>query len=251
MSEGNPLFNNPDTSGQSDVDVQWTQIRFGVNPKYKVTDKDGNVTYPVVMTYDERNENGQLREDQVLTVGNGFKVDDDGNLTAENPKLNQGGAADGFARNSKGAKLLDSLVPLNIDAFRAKLEAGIGPRNPEFWEGISFHLVLDKEYGKPDAEGKRKEFPFPTATAFYGWDGIPAEGSVDDPNTAVVGSEGAQLVANLNESQPEVYAALRDLAKGKSYVDFVTEAYSLEAIADERVQNVVDNEDAFKVLKNA
>lgn len=246
----NDLFPSVDTSGQSDIDVEWFNCRFGQDPKYKVTDKDGKTYMPVVLRYDQRDENGVVREDQVLTIGNGFKVVDGGaRVVAENERFNTGPTA-GLSRNSKASELLDTLVPLDVAAFTAKLEAGSGPRDASFW-GIKFHLIWDERpFGKPDIEtGQRKTFQVPTASKFYGW--VDGDGGDGVAAGSDAGDDAATTsTVDLSVLTDDVKAKLVTIAKASSnFGDFISEAYKLDEIADEAVQGIVEDEAGFKALK--
>jgi hypothetical protein len=233
------LFPSVDTSGQSDIDVKWSQARFGQNPQYK--DGDGNM--PVVLMVDQLDENGTLREDQVIPIGKGFKVVDNGTRVEHtNPKFNKPGA--GVGKGSKAAELLDSLVDIDIDAFRAKLDEGIGPRDAEFWN-ITF--------GKPDPEtGKQRTYNVPTATAFYGWGAdIPDVDGGDVANEARdLNGAGGKTGATEVEVSDDIAAVLGDLAKEHAdFGSFVEAAYQLDEIADAEVQAAVDNEAVYQALR--
>lgn len=239
---------NVDTSEWSDVGVQLKNVRFGSHQSYK--DNDGNM--PVVMLADLVNDSGSTREDQVFSIGGGYKAIDGGTeITHTRAKYNKGENL-GFSRNSKGAVLLDSLAALDVDKLIERAaEVDGGPRTARFWEGITFHLVEEEiEFGKPDEDGKRRTYRQPKATALYGWNvDFPAEDGEDEV-AAVVNShlptkpatKAVKTAADFGLAE-DTFETLATLARGaEDYETFVEAAYNLDIIAEEAVQVAVDDD---------
>lgn len=243
------MFLGVDTSGQTDIDVQLVNVRFGQDASY--VDNDGNL--PVVMLFDRKDENGNLKEDQLFSIGKGFKVVDGGEgIEHSVAKFNKSDSA-GFSTNSKGQTFLDSIAACEggVEKLTARFEElGVGPRNAAFWEGLSVHYVEEIiSFGKPDADGKQKSFRQPIAEKLYGWDGFPVEEDEVVEVKATKPKPTPRKPAPKVEAvdtlgiDPQLYAELVDLAKASADFDtFIGAAYELDEIADETVQGVVDDE---------
>ena len=250
MTTEQELFPSVDTSGFSDIDVEYFNARFATTPKF-------NEGKTPVLLVDQRDENGTVREDQILNIGfQGLKIVDGGaRVEYENKKYNTG--VPGLPSNSDAANLVSTLVALDREAFVGKMESGIGPCDARFWERLSFHLENEEvERGKKDPEtGERKKFRRPIATAFYGWNGIPEGGGVvgQGDSTTPISNERKDLEEDrqdLSTVDPAVIEKLTALAKEHgSFTDFVAAAYDLDEISDSAVQEIVDNEAAYKQLR--
>lgn len=248
-------FHNPDTSEWGDVDVRLKNVRFGVHQSYK--DNDGNM--PVCMIFDMVNDLGATRDDQLLSIGAGYKAVDGGKAVEhERAKYNKGEGL-GFSRNSKGATLLDSLVKVGRDELIERAAKTGGPRNAPFWEGMCLHLVEEVvEWGKPDEDGKRKSFRQPVATALYGWDvEFPDDDDDDDgptlPPAAQAKAKGPGKGSGSGAAAPVTAAdfgldeaafdQLVELVRSsKNYEDFMAAAYDLDCIGSAAVQAAVDDD---------
>lgn len=242
------LFPSVDTSGFSDIDVEYFNARFATTPKF-------NEGKTPVLLVDQRDENGTVREDQILNIGfQGLKIVDNGErVEYENKKYNTG--VPGLPSGSDAANLVTSLVALDREAFVGKMETGVGPCNVGFWEGLSFHLENEEiERGKPDPEtGKRRTFRRPIATQFYGWNGIPDGGGAQGRGDSEVDVSERDLTedrVDLSTVSTEVGEKLVALAKEHaSHGDFMAAAYDLPEIADGDVQAIVEDEAKYKALR--
>lgn len=243
-----------------DVDLTFRNARFGVSANYK--DQDGNL--PTVLIVDLVNADGDVRDDQILSIGKGFSVVDGGaGIEHANPKHNKPFA--GFGKGSKGQTFIDSMAAAEggLELMKAHGEdIGGGPRLAAFWEGLSVEYGVDEiAWGKPDEKGDRKTFQQPKATAVYGWDGLPQEDEEDEDvvvpvKTPAKKTPPAKKAPKATAKVPEgpyndfgidgdVYDALVALAKeSATYDDFVIAAYDTDAIADDAVQAAVDDEAA-------
>lgn len=238
-------FHNPDTSEWSDVGVRMQNVKFSGHPSYR--DNDGNM--PVCLIFDMVNETGTLREDQILSIGPGYRAIDGGKAVEhERAKYNKGEGL-GFSKNSKGAEFLDSLVKVGRDELVERAAKTGGPRNADFWEGMTYHLVEDTiEFGKPDEDGRRKSYRQPRATAFYGWDvGFPGDDDDDDdgptlPPAANKGSSNPATAADFGLDEAAFDALVAAVRSSKSYEDFVAAAYDLDCIGHAAVQAAVDDD---------
>lgn len=160
-------FGGVETSGWSDVDVTFTNVRFGQSPSY--TDNNGDM--PVVMLADLTNEDGASREDQILSIGKGFEVIEGGAAIQHiNPRHNGSDQA-GFGNGSKGQVFLDSLAEVALEKLLDHFEkVGCGPRKAAFWEALKVHYVeTEVPFGRPDEDGVRRTYRQPKATALIGW----------------------------------------------------------------------------------
>jgi hypothetical protein len=234
MTDG--FYQNLDTSEFGDVNVRLKNVRFGVNAAY--TDNDGNM--PVCLIVDLETAEGHVRDNQMFSIGNGYRAVDGGaGVEHERPKYNRPNA--GFSQRSKGAALLDSLagIPGAMESLKDRAEKTGGPRNAAFWEGMVAHLVEETvEFGKPGEDGKRKSFRQWVATELFGWDvEIPEEDGDGDTPTPKLRTAGD---FNLDDDH---FAQLVELVESSpDYETFVSAAYSLPAIAEEAVQNAVDDD---------
>lgn len=209
------LFPSYDPSGFSDVDVEWINARF----EQDISGDKPNVRLVVT----QLDEDGHTRENTWLSAGSSLRVVG-GGAAVEHPDPRRNSPMAGFAQRTKLEQLLVTLVEVGgVDAFKEKTDAGIGPRQADFWEGISFHLVNEtREFG---VGTNKQTYSQPVATAFYGWDGIPG-GRKEAP----VKVEG------------EAMAALKGLAAGyDTYEKFVMAAYSSDVINEPGVQRCVDD----------
>lgn len=251
-------FGSVDTSGFSDIDVQFLNCRFGQDAGY--VDQEGNLLD--VFLYDQLTEEGVTREDQILSMGKGLAIVDGG---ARVEWVNAKNAAKGgFPHGSKMQALLESCLATDEKKMLARYEeTGLIPRDAGFWEGLSVHYVeVEKSYGK---EGKT--YREPSVTAVYGWDGIPDE---DEPAPAKPAAKPAKASTKKAPAKPTppkrptpeptteapvegvtntygiddtVFAELVALATAAAdHYDFMEAAYKLDAIEDGDVQAVVDDE---------
>jgi hypothetical protein len=241
VDKNNP-FHNPDTNEWSDVDVRLLNVKFGVNQKYK----DSNGDLVVCLIYDMENDEGGIRDDQVVSIGSGHKAVEGGQAVVhQKAKYNRAdnGATLGFSKGSKAAVLLDSLVACDVDACIERGAKTGGPRTAEFWEGLTMHLVEEVvEWGKPDENGNKKTYRQPKATKLYGWGvDFPEDGEEADTASAAAVSPPA-TAADFGLSD-DLYGQLLTLAQGcTTYEDFIAAAYELPEIGDEAVQKAVDDD---------
>lgn len=237
------VFKNPEASDWSDVDVRMFNCRFSTAPQY--TDAEGN--NPVALIFDIENEDGKTRDDQILSIGGGYKVLDGGkSVQHSRAKFNKAGADEtlGFSKNSKGAVFLESLVEVAEKKMLNRAKK-YGPRDAEFWEGLTYHQIEKQiEFGKPDEKGERRSYRQPVATAVYGW-GVdfpddpdaPAEPEPEpEPLPAAKGPGDFGLSA-------QDFETLKDLAlSSPDYADFIAAAYDLDIIGSKSVQAAVDDD---------
>jgi hypothetical protein len=237
MTDG--FYQNLDTSEFGDVNVRLKNARFGVNAAY--TDSDGNM--PVCLILDMETAEGHTRDNQMFSIGNGYRAVDGGKeVEHTRPKYNKPGAA--FSQMSKGAALLDSLagIPGALELLKDRADKTGGPRNAAFWEGMVAHLVEQTvEFGKPGEDGKRKTFRQWVATELFGWD-VEIPDDDDDDGDTLPPAAKLRTAADFHLDD-DVFAQLVGLVESSpDYETFVSAAYSLPAIAEEAVQNAVDDD---------
>lgn len=253
-------FGSVDTGGFSDIDVQWTNARFGTNPLY--TNDTGDMI-PVFIV-DVVNEDGDVREDQLFSIGKALEiVEGVARVDYTNPKHREKG---GFGTGTKMQAILDTALSVATDQLTARYEeTGLVPRDAGFWEGFSFHYVEEeKTFGK---KGDERTYKSPKVSVVYGWEGLPGEVEEAKPKakpakaaakkagatkpkptppqrpaaTDTPAADGA--VENVYGLSDEVFAVLVEIAsRSDDHFAFMAEAYEVDAIVEDGVQECVDDE---------
>jgi hypothetical protein len=252
-----------------DIDVTFTEVRFGVDPAY--TDTETGEPVPVFIadlaTDDSDIGTNGVIENQIFSIGKGWVIEDDGASVVV-----ASGKPRGFNTSTYLQRILQRLLELDETKARKRFEeTGVGPQSAAYWEGLQVHMVQEErtiQIGKGPSRVKSELMP----SEFYGWtDGEveekakpevkakpaakkaaapkpkpapkPAPAAEDEP-AETPGSEYAAAKAQVD---PDLVAKIEAIAADCDDADtFMSRAYSeIEGLdEDDNAMYLVDNVDA-------
>lgn len=225
-----------------DFDGTIGNARFGKNPKYTIKSGPQAGQMPVVFSFDIDSPELEDPIDHILTIGNGFKAENNGTLA-----VREKAGKEGFQDNSNIQLWIDRLFDLDADAMVSRYEqTEYPPQDARFWEGLTCHF--DREKYK-DFNGNEKDRLMPTA--LIGWDAVeePAKKAPAKKATATKKKKAAAPKAEDNgagEIDPAVLELIDGIAdESEDFDSFIAEVFSqVEAAAEEPLYSkVMEGED--------
>lgn len=222
MSERPEAFQGV-SSLPDDFDGTLDNCRFGKNPKYTIKETGA---MPVVFSFDilapELGEN----QDMILTIGNGFKAEENGTLAVlEKPRSS---GKTGFQDNSNIMGWINRLFELDEAAMLERYESTqYPPQDARFWEGLRCHFNREKY---KDFRGTERDKLMPTA--LLGWG--EGDGEVKAKPATAKKKASKKKAAAKPKAEPadegvddETLAALDAIAdECETYDEFVSRAFS-------------------------